>query len=185
MLPRLGGGRRQIAQPPRLDTRTARADTPASRSRLCGRPTRSAGRAARRLAGGSMPKRVILVVAFWAVAASVAQAQSNKLAFIIPTLYGPTGLKVDSAAPITNPDGSISDHSAHFNSAFQSEFTQFNISIASQLAAIPLPSPASGFTYSLDPTLGVMKRSTQSFGPIFAERAETIGKNKFSVGING
>src|SRR5439155_9832213 len=74
--------------------------------------------------------------------------------------------------------------SAPFNSQFQTEFTQFNVSLASQLAAIPLPSPASGFTYSRDPGLGVLKRSTQSFGPIYTERADTIGKHKFSVGIN-
>jgi hypothetical protein len=128
-----------------------------------------------------MSKRVILAVACWAVTTSIAHAQSDKLAFIIPTLYGPNGLKVDSAALL--PNGQT--HSAHFNSAFQAEFTQFNISIASQLAAIPLPSPASGFTYTLDPTLGVMTRSTQSFGPIFAERAETIGKKKFTMGIYG
>src|SRR5262249_38891540 len=47
----------------------------------------------------------------------------------------------------------------------------------------PLSSPASGFTYTFDPTLGVFTRSTESFGPIFAERAETIGRNKFSVGF--
>src|SRR5258708_35936671 len=60
----------------------------------------------------------------------------------------------------------------------------FNTSLASQLASVPLPSPASGFTYELDPALGVMKRSTQSSGPIFAERAETIGRKKFSLGVN-
>src|SRR5258708_3074909 len=102
------------------------------------------------------------------------------LAFVIPTLYGQSGLKVESQALL--PDGS--NHSAHFNSAFQAEFTLFNTSLASQLASVPLPSPASGFTYELDPALGVMKRSTQSFGPIFAERAETIGRKKFSLGVN-
>ncbi len=128
-----------------------------------------------------MPKRFMLVVACWAVAAPWAFAQgSQKLAFIFPTLYGPQGLKVDSAALL--PSGET--HSAHFNSAFQAEFTQFNISLASQLAAVPLPSPASGFTYTLDPGLGVMTRSTQSFGPIYTERAETIGKNKVSLGLN-
>ena len=49
---------------------------------------------------------------------------------------------------------------------------------------MPLPTSASGFTYELDPTLGVFKRSTQSFGPILAERAETIGKGKFSLGFS-
>jgi hypothetical protein len=95
-------------------------------------------------------------------------------------LYGQSGLIVNSEALL--PDGST--HSAHFNSAFQAEFTQFNISLASQLASVPLPSPASGFTYELDPALGVFKRSTQSFGPILAERAETIGKKKVSLGFN-
>ena len=48
---------------------------------------------------------------------------------------------------------------------------------------IPLPSPASGFTYEFDSSLGVFNRSTQSFGPILAERAETIGKGRFSFGF--
>ncbi len=97
-----------------------------------------------------------------------------------PTLFGPKGLVVDSQAVL--PDGST--HSAHFNSGFQTEFTQFNIALASQLAAVSLPSPASGYTYAFDPTLGVFQRSTQSFGPILSDRAETIGKGKFTFGFN-
>jgi hypothetical protein len=128
-------------------------------------------------------RRVVasLAVGFWLCGAVTGSAQSSdKLALLIPGLYGPDGLKVDSQARL--PDGST--HSAHFNSAFQAEFTQFNIALASQLAAVPLPSPASGFTYTFDSTLGVFQRSTQSFGPILTERAETIGKGKFSFGIS-
>lgn len=128
-----------------------------------------------------MPKTTVLAAAVALLFAMPAGAQSrDKLAYLIPTLYGPTGLVVDSEARL--PSGET--HSAHFNSAFQAEFTQFNIALASQLAAVPLPSSASGFTYELDPTLGVFQRSTQSFGPILAERAETIGKGKFSVGFS-
>lgn len=126
-----------------------------------------------------MSKKLALFAASYVLVAATARSD-DQLAFLIPTLYGPQGLTVDSAALL--PSGET--HSAHFNNAFQAEFTQFNISLASQLAAVPLPSPASGFTYSLDSSLGVMKRSTQSFGPIYTERAETIGKNKFSLGIN-
>lgn len=126
-----------------------------------------------------MSKTVVLLAASFVLAAAPARSD-DQLAFLIPNLYGPQGLKVESTALL--PSGET--HSAHFNSAFQAEFTQFNISLASQLAAVPLPSPASGFTYSLDSSLGVMKRSTQSFGPIYTERADTIGKNKFSLGIN-
>ena len=127
-------------------------------------------------------RRLAILLATLVALASPATvgAQDKKLAFLIPDLYGPSGLIVNSEALL--PDGST--HSAHFNSAFQAEFTQFNISLASQLASVPLPSPASGFTYELDPALGVFKRSTQSFGPILAERAETIGKKKVSLGFN-
>jgi hypothetical protein len=122
----------------------------------------------------------LLAIGLVVVASGMGSAQdSGKLAQLIPGLFGPTGLKVDSDALL--PDGST--HSAHFNSAFQAEFTQFNIALASQLAAIPLPSPASGFTYTFDSSLGVFQRSTQSFGPILTERAETIGKGKFTFGM--
>ena len=122
-----------------------------------------------------------VLIASWAAEASAqAPTLDRKLALLIPNLYGPGGLIVDSEARL--PDGST--HSAHFNSAFQAEFTQFNIALASQLASVSLPSPASGYTYTFDPTLGVFKRSTQSFGPILSDRAETIGKNKFTFGFN-
>jgi hypothetical protein len=119
-----------------------------------------------------------LLLAFAGSTGALAQGR-EKLSLLIPGLYGPNGLTVDSQARL--PDGST--HSAHFNSAFQAEFTQFNIALASQLAAIPLPSPASGFTYTFDGSLGVFQRSTQSFGPILTERAETIGRHKFTFGV--
>jgi hypothetical protein len=127
-------------------------------------------------------RRVVasLTFGFWLCGAVTGSAQSSdKLALLIPELFGPSGLKVDSQARL--PDGST--HSAHFNSAFQAEFTQFNIALASQLAAVPLPTPASGFTYTFDSALGVFQRSTQSFGPILTERAETIGKKKVTFGV--
>ena len=48
---------------------------------------------------------------------------------------------------------------------------------------VPLPSPASGFTYEFDPTLGVFRRTTQSFGPILADRADTVGARRVSLGF--
>ena len=122
---------------------------------------------------------LVAIVLFLAWSQSVLAQQQN-LATLIPNLYGPRGLIVDTDAPLA---GGV-DHSAHFNSSFQSEFSQINVSLATQLLALPLPSPASGFTYSFDSKLGVFTRSTQSFGPILAERAETIGKKKVNVGFS-
>lgn len=111
---------------------------------------------------------------------ALGQAKTPKLASIFQDIYGPSGLVVNSEAVL--PDGST--HSAHFNSGFQSDFTQFNIALASQLTAVPLPSPASGFTYTFDSATGTFRRSTQSFGPILSDRAETIGTGRFSFGYN-
>ncbi len=102
------------------------------------------------------------------------------LSQVFEDLFGPNGLVVDSEAVL--PDGST--HSGHFNSAFQSNFEQFDVALATQLASLPLPSPASGFTYRFDPSTGTFVRTSQSFGPILTDRAETIGRGRFSFGYN-
>jgi hypothetical protein len=104
----------------------------------------------------------------------------EKLAFLIPTLFGPQGLTVNSEARL--PTGET--HSAHFNSSFQNNFSPFNTALASRLASIPLPAPATGFTFTFDPALGVYNRSTRSFGPLVTDRAETIGRGRASLGVS-
>jgi hypothetical protein len=107
-------------------------------------------------------------------------AGTQKLSTLIENVFGPRGLIVDSDVYVL--DGST--HSAHFNSSFQSDISRLNIAIASQLSGLPLPSPASGFTYRFDENTGTFIRSTQSFGPILTERAETIGRGKTLFGYN-
>ena len=69
-------------------------------------------------------------------------------------LFGPRGLVVDSLATLPGEQS----HSAHFNSDFQFNFSQFSTALVSQLVSAPLPSPASGFTYEFDTSLGVFRR---------------------------
>jgi hypothetical protein len=124
----------------------------------------------------SLPLSLFLTLPGWGQTAPVVPAaQSNpaKLAFLLPGIFGPDGLL------LPNPT-----HEAHFESDFQANFGPFNTAIGSQLTSLPLPSPASGFTYSFDQALGVYTRSAQSYGPILAERAETIGKEKFFAGFS-
>lgn len=102
----------------------------------------------------------------------------RNLATLFTGLYGPSGLIVDSEATLPGEQ----PHSAHFTSAFQADFSQFSTALVGQLVTVPLPSPASGFTYRFDASLGVFERSTQSFGPILAERAETVGAGHVSIG---
>src|SRR5215831_8967263 len=120
-------------------------------------------------------------------ASSTARAQDpyrlyspiQNLATLFTDLFGPQGLRVDSEATLPGEQ----PHNAHFNSDFQSNFDKFTTAMVGQLVTVPLPSPASGFTYEVDPTTGVFRRTTQSFGPILAERAETIGTGRLSVGF--
>jgi hypothetical protein len=103
----------------------------------------------------------------------------TELSRIFTSLYGPDGLIVNSGTPL--PSGAT--HSSHFNSGFESEFSQFGTALTGQIVSLPLPPPASGFTYEFDPALGVFRRSTNSFGPILSERAETIGAGRMSLGF--
>jgi hypothetical protein len=127
-----------------------------------------------------MLKKACLIASLWVISSASlahAQTQGGKLALLIPQLFGSEGLIVDTTTPAQQ------QHRAHFLNAFQSEFTQFNTALANQLTSLPLPSPASGFTYSFDSASGSFTRSAQSFGPILAERAETIGRRKFTFGF--
>ena len=119
---------------------------------------------------------------YMALSASTAAAQDRpaSLATLFSDIFGPRGLVV--ASQDVQVDGT--NHAAHFNSAFQSEFRLVNIALTSQLAAVPLPSPASGFTYRFDPSTGTFQRSTRSFGPILADRGETIGKGRMAFGFS-
>jgi hypothetical protein len=107
-----------------------------------------------------------------------AQTQPSNLATLFEDIFGPHGLVVSSDDVLL--DGST--HAAHFNSSFQSDFKLMDIALTSQLTAVPVPSPASGFTYKFDPATGTFVRSTRSFGPILTDRGETIGRGRIAFG---
>lgn len=113
-------------------------------------------------------------VAALAVSAPVS-AQSGPLADLIPNLFDRTIVLAATA------------HEAHFVDSSRSLVEAGNLindSIVSQLGTPPISSSAGGFTYTFDAALGVMTRSSESFGPIFTERADTIGKGKWNVGMS-
>lgn len=134
-----------------------------------------------------MMKELVAVTACLMGFQSIAEAQEpynlavpvTHVATLFTGLFGPRGLVLDSEATLPGEQ----PHSAHFNSDFQANFGQFGTALVGQLVTVPLPSPASGFTYQFDATTGVFVRSTKSFGPILAERAETIGAGHTSIGF--
>src|SRR5580698_1754072 len=96
---------------------------------------------------------------------------------VIPNLFGPGGITL-----FNNP---AFPHFAHFIGSAQETLNQgVGTAIATQLAILPIVSPSSGFTFKYDSSAGVFVRSTTSFGPIYSERADTIGRGKVSFGLS-
>jgi hypothetical protein len=105
------------------------------------------------------------------------QGHTSEPGCVLPNLFGPGGLSL-----FPNP---VFPHYAHFIGSAQTTMNQtLGGSIATQLAILPIISPSSGFTYKYDSGTGAFVRTTTSFGPIYTERAETIGRGKFSFGAS-
>ena len=117
---------------------------------------------------------------------SVASAQtSGGLAGLLP------GLILREVTLPSPPPGFFS-HAAHFSPLISNDPTNpaveivqaFNKQMVVQLSTFPLGSSSGGFTYTFDPAVGTFRRASRSFGPAFAERAQTAGRGRFSAGVN-
>ena len=76
---------------------------------------------------------------------STSPRRSGALRPSSPTCSARADLVVDSLATLPGEQ----PHSAHFNSDFQFNFTQFGTALVSQLVSVPLPSPAGGLHLSV------------------------------------
>jgi len=80
------------------------------------------------------------------------------------------------AGTLTNPSNYSVGNVAALNAALSSN-------IALSLSLIPLESPTSGVILKSDPLTGASLPVSSTLGPIFTQRAETIGKGKFYLGF--
>ena len=120
---------------------------------------------------------VLVVLVSLSVAAPAAP---DDLADLIPNLF--------NRDIILKPPGPGQfDHSTHFRDESDRLRTAggvINQALATQLGTFPITSTSGGFTYSYDASVGSFTRSSDSFGPLFTERAQTIGKGKWNVGFS-
>ncbi len=120
------------------------------------------------------PVLILSIVSTWpslkAQSLCPASVASDKLICLIPQVFGPNGL-VLPAGPFQNSFASNS-------------LAPLNSAIARQSVLLPLASPSSGIIFTQDPVTKLPVPSTDSLGPIFAERAETIGKYRAFVGFD-
>jgi hypothetical protein len=55
--------------------------------------------------------------------------------------------------------------------------------LLSEISTLPIGSSATGFAYRVNPALGTLGRSSDNFGPFFAERSLTVGPRRVSLGL--
>jgi len=127
----------------------------------------------------SIASRASLFLAVICVLPSTLHAQGTPLSQILPVLLGNT---------ITLQPSNLADqpnHVAHFQPGFDQLQVpaRVNESVLTLLSSYPIGTPGGGFTYVFDPALGSLSRSSDTFGPSFAERALTTGRGKVSVGF--
>jgi hypothetical protein len=66
----------------------------------------------------------------------------------------------------------------------QQEINSVASVLALQMATFPVGTSSGGFTYKFDPESGAFVRKAQDFGPLFAERASTLGEQgRFTLSL--
>ena len=138
-------------------------------------------------------RRIFKMLGF-ALTPTSTQAQHVPLAEMLPRLI--LGDVILDSPPIAaNPQLGIAEgfsHMAHFSPIQSNEPNNpvvgivqgFNGQMATQFSTFPLGSSTGGLTYVFDSSVGTFRRGSTSFGPMFAERALTIGRRKLSAGFN-
>jgi hypothetical protein len=112
--------------------------------------------------------------------------QSGPLAGTVPSVYSYGGQACALDSNGTPCTGGQLTTASNFNGihALFGLSSALNSSIATALSVIPLASPASGVITKIDPTTGVELPSSSTLGSIFTERAETIGRHRFYIGVS-
>jgi hypothetical protein len=113
----------------------------------------------------------------WGGAPSV---EARSLAKQIDEFFGPSGVVLDVGI---SPSG-IPPHTAHFNSSSLATAGLLVKLLSSNAAEFPAISTAPGLTYRYDPDTQLFERSSASLGPVFVERAQTLGRGKFDLGVS-
>jgi hypothetical protein len=123
---------------------------------------------------------VLLLACALCAASGYAQTTNNctastTVSCAIPNLF-------EGKSGITLP---VPGHEAHFDdeSQFTANFLPLNTAVASQLTLLPLPSPASGFTFETNKATNTVSPRAQTLGPILTERGETLGARRAFVGF--
>jgi len=128
-----------------------------------------------------------LIIAVILLTISIAKYNSfaTGLSDIITTLYGGNGVPVTSTFEKERPTGGVDVVKTVFIPLDSSiEIQDLNSELNSEKGSFPVSTTGGGFTFQYDSELEVFTRTTDSLGPIFAERANTLGRGKINFGFS-
>jgi hypothetical protein len=110
-------------------------------------------------------------------------ARAASLVKQLDNLFGSDGIVLDNVA-VPNANGTTTIHTAHFQSASFQQLGILTSKLSAQASDFPAVSTVPGFAYQYDEKLQVFTPVQGSFGSIFVERPETLGKGKFEFGLS-
>ncbi|MEQ1759498.1 MAG: transporter [Vicinamibacterales bacterium] len=119
--------------------------------------------------------QLVILAAALMVTGVARDAGAQELAGLVKRLF--------DSVTVNAPSGTV-NHQSHFflgGDNLTLAVRELNVSLASQLTTFPLASSSGGFSFSVNERGEVVPTST-TFGPLFAERGLTIGRNKFNFG---
>ena len=117
----------------------------------------------------------LILFVVWAIA-SPELASAGGLKDTVKDLYGGDGILL--APP---PPGGF-NHAPHFQAASLQGLDDLSTNLSSTLGVLALSSSVTGFTFDVE--LGVPVRTTESLGPLLAERAPTLGARRLNLAFS-
>ncbi len=127
----------------------------------------------------------IILATLFIVACFTPIGLAKGLSDLITTLYGGNGIPVTKVFEKERDTGGVdvvTTVQVPLDSIF--EIQNLNLVLNSEKGEFPVSSTSGGFTFQYDSELEVFTRTTDSLGPIFAERAPTLGKGKLNFGFS-
>ena len=119
--------------------------------------------------------RVGLLVAGFSVVWGSGEGWAENLKDTVKNLW-PDGIQLQPTPP------PFPSHQPHFTASSLEGLDNLNSAIASSLGFLSLKSSVSSFTFDIEQ--GVPVRTTDSLGPLLAERAPTLGKGKLNLAFS-
>jgi hypothetical protein len=104
--------------------------------------------------------------------------QATSLACLIVRGASPTGYTAASAGiAASSPTASALPELQSVDSTF----SFLNTAVGGEISEIPLASPASALTFTIDKATGLQQVADDSLGPVLSQRAQTVGRHRLFI----